>query len=148
MPPRTLASLAQSLSVATDVEGALKALADSLAELDRSAQLALVRFDARRGLMRERLSATPDSTDRTVLDTTLDHLPPRERVAITAGGQFVDFAAASDENARLFALIEQPRGVREHRAPRADAIGRGAPREGDSGNGEDGEQSARRRGPD
>src|SRR5919106_1208057 len=33
MPPRTLASLAQSLSVATDVEGALKALADSLSSL-------------------------------------------------------------------------------------------------------------------
>ena len=38
MPPRTLASLAQSLSVATDVEGALMALAESLTELDRFAQ--------------------------------------------------------------------------------------------------------------
>jgi len=104
MPPRTLASLAQSLSVATDVEGALKALADSLAELDRFAQLAWVRFDSRRTLMRERLVATPQSIERAVLDTTLDHLPARERVAITAGGQFVDFADESDENARLFGL--------------------------------------------
>ena len=104
MPPRTLASLAQSLSVATDVEGALKALADSLQELDRFAQLALVHFDARRGLMRERLRAGPDAVETQRLDTTLDHLPSRERIAITAGGQFVDFAAASDENARLFAL--------------------------------------------
>jgi hypothetical protein len=104
MPPRTLASLAQSLSVATDVEGALKALADSLAELDRFAQLAWVRFDARRALMRDRLLATPTSVQRVMLETTLDHLPGRERGAITAGGQLVDFGEASDENARLLAL--------------------------------------------
>jgi len=104
MPPRTLASLAHSLSVATDIEGALKALADSLAEMDRFAQLAWVRFDARRGLMRERLIATPQAVGRTMLDTTLDHLPARERMAITTGGQFVDFAETSDDNARLFAL--------------------------------------------
>jgi hypothetical protein len=104
MPPRTLASLAQSLSVATDVEGALKALADSLAELDRFAQLAWVRFDARRALMLERIVATPTSVESDRLDTTLDHLPGRERGAITAGGQFVDFANASDENAPLFKL--------------------------------------------
>jgi putative methionine-R-sulfoxide reductase with GAF domain len=104
MPPRTLASLAQSLSVATDVEGALMALADSLAELDRFAQLAFVRFDARRALMRDRLLVKPRDVDRTTLDTTIDHLPDRERVAISAGGQFVDFGDASDENARLFSL--------------------------------------------
>jgi len=110
MPPRTLASLAQSLSVATDVEGALKALADSLAELDRFAQLAWVRFDGRRALMTERIIATPDSVERSMLDTTLDHLPGRERGAITAGGQFVDFGNASDENAALFALTKPADG--------------------------------------
>jgi hypothetical protein len=104
MPPRTLASLAQSLSVAPDVEGALSALAESLTELDRFAQLALVRFDPRRALMRERVLATPRSVARVTLDTTLDHLPERQRVAITAGGQFVDFGDASDEYARLFDL--------------------------------------------
>ena len=104
MPPRTLASLAQSLSVATDVEGALMALADSLAELDRFAQLAFVRFDARRALMRDRLLVAARNVERVTLDTTIDHLPDRERVAIAAGGQFVDFGDSSDENARLFAL--------------------------------------------
>src|SRR5687767_9175097 len=105
MPPRTLASLAQSLSVATDVEGALMVLAESLAELDRFAQLAWVRYDPRRALMTERLLVTPRSITRTVLDTTLDHLPQRERHAITAGGQLVDFGDASDEYARLFDLV-------------------------------------------
>lgn len=107
MPPRTLASLAQSLSVATDVEGALTALAESLAELDRFAQLAWIRYDARRTLMRERIVATPRSVARTNLDTTLDHLPQRERHAISNGGQWVDFGDASDEYGRLFAL-ERP----------------------------------------
>jgi len=105
MPPRTLASLAQSLSVATDVEGALIVLAESLAELDRFAQLAWVRYDARRALMSQRLLVTPQGITRATLDTTLDHLPQRERHAITAGGQLVDFGDASDEYARLFDLV-------------------------------------------
>jgi GAF domain-containing protein len=104
MPPRTLASLAQSLSVATDVEDALTALAESLSELDRFAQLAWVRFDARRSLMRDRLLVSARSVERSTLDTTLDHLPNKERLAITSGGQFVDFGDISDEYARLFAL--------------------------------------------
>jgi hypothetical protein len=110
MPPRTLASLAQSLSVATDVEGALTMLADSLAELDRFAQLAWVRYDARRSLMRERVLATAHETQVAVLDTTLDHLPQKERIGITAGGQFVDFGDASDEYARLFELVKPEEG--------------------------------------
>jgi hypothetical protein len=104
MPPRTLASLAQSLSVATDIDSALVGLAESLAELDRFAQLAWVRFDTRRSMMRERVLAVTAGASRAALDTTLDHLPNRERTAITAGGQFVDFGDASDEYARLFAL--------------------------------------------
>lgn len=103
MPPRTLASLSQSLSVATDIEGALQALAESLAELDRYAQLAWVRFDPRRSLMRERILAGT-AGGRVTLDTTLDHLPERERDAIAAGGRFIDFPANVDEYARLFAL--------------------------------------------
>ena len=110
MPPRTLASLAQSLSVATDVDSALVSLADSLAELDRFAQVAWVRFDARRSLMRERVTATPQGAARATLDTTLDHLPNRERAAISAGGQFADFGDASDEYARLFGLTVAEEG--------------------------------------
>ena len=110
MPPRTLASLAQSLSVATDVEGALISLGESLAELDRFAQLAWVRFDARRSLMRERVLVSTRGVDSTDLDTTLDHLPNRERIQITAGGQFVDFGDASDEYGRLFALRQPEEG--------------------------------------
>jgi len=95
------------LSVATDVDSALRALAESLVELDRFAQLSFVRFDARKQMMRERKLVSLQDTVSANLDTTLDHLPTRERNAITQGGQFVDFGDSSDEYARLFAL-ERP----------------------------------------
>lgn len=108
MPPRTLASLAHALTVATNSDQALLALADSLVELDRFAQLALVRYDAKRSILRERLLPAGDTISAVALDTTFDHLPTRERVAIAGAGQFVDFGDASDEFARLFALEPLP----------------------------------------
>jgi hypothetical protein len=110
MPPRTLASLAHALSLATDVDGALIALSDALTELDRFAQLAWVRVDARHGMMRERLIATGRNIDVAHLETTLDHLPSRERATIDTGGAFADFTEGSDEYARLFALKKPEEG--------------------------------------
>src|SRR4051812_30722955 len=104
MPPRTLASLAHALTIAGSADAALQALGEALSEVDRFAQLALVRFDERRGMLRERVLVNGAKVDRQNLDTTFDHLPTRERVAIEAGGQFVDFAESSDEFARLFAM--------------------------------------------
>ncbi len=119
MPPRTLASLAHALTVAPALEPALRALAEALADIDRFALLALVRFDSRRALLRERALISASGSHSTSLDTAFDHLPTRERVAIAAAGQFVDFGEASDEFARLFALpaFEEPgwlavRGIR------------------------------------
>ncbi len=102
MPPRTLASLAHALTVSDSTDAALQALGDALAEVDRFAQLALIRFDERHGMLRERTLANGARTERAQLDTTFDHIATRERVAIEAGGQFVDFGDASDEFARLF----------------------------------------------
>ncbi len=104
MPPRTLATLAHALSVSPDVEGTLLALADALAEFDRFAQVALVRFDARHSMLVERILPNGDVTSAQRLDTTFDHLPTRERIAVAAGGAFVDFGDQSDEFAALFAL--------------------------------------------
>ncbi len=104
MPPRTLASLAHSLTVAPTLEPALRALNESLADIDRFARLALARYDSRRGLLRERLLVTDDSVSTSMLETALDHLPTRERVAIAAAGQFIDFGESSDEFARVFEL--------------------------------------------
>lgn len=104
MPPRTLASLAHALTVAADVETALLALAESLAEVDRFAQVALVRYDPKRSMLRQRLLPQGNEVATAVLDTTIDHLPSRERVTVVSGGQFVDFADGPDEFALLFGL--------------------------------------------
>lgn len=104
MPPRTLASLAHALTVSASPDAALQALGEALAEVDRFAQLALVQFDERHGMLRDRVIVTGPRAEHLSLDTTFDHLPTRERVAIEAGGQFVDFGDSSDEFARLFQL--------------------------------------------
>jgi GAF domain len=104
MPPRTLASLAHSLTVATSRDAALQALGEALAEVDRYAQVALLTFDGRRSMLLDRILVIGAKTNSTKVDTTLDHLPSRERLAIQAGGQFVDFGENSDEFARLFQL--------------------------------------------
>lgn len=104
MPPRTLASLAHALTVSADPDAALQALGDALAEVDRFAQLALIRFDERHDMLRERFLVGGPRLSVAMLDTTFDHLPTRERVAISAGGQFVDFGENGDEFARLFQL--------------------------------------------
>jgi hypothetical protein len=104
MPPRTLASLAHALTVAADVQAALGALGEALAEIDRFAQIALVRYDHRRSMLRERLVPRDGSVDIAALETTIDHLPNRERVGVMAGGQFIEFADSVDEFARLFGL--------------------------------------------
>jgi hypothetical protein len=110
MPPRTLASLAQTLTIAPDLDTAALALAEALAEVDRVAQLALVRFDAKRGMLRERLAPLAATVDRVTLDTTFDHLPSRERAAVAAGGTFVDFAERSEDIANLLRLRPIPDG--------------------------------------
>ena len=104
MPPRTLASLAHALTVSASPDAALQALGEALAEVDRFAQLALIRFDERHGMLRERVLVSGAQLDVAGLDTTFDHLPTRERLAISAGGQFVDFGESGDEFIRLFQL--------------------------------------------
>jgi hypothetical protein len=47
MPPRSLASLAHALGATADLDGALIALGEGVAELDRGAYVALVHYDAR-----------------------------------------------------------------------------------------------------
>ncbi len=110
MPPRTLASLAHALNTAPDLDAALVALAEGLSELDRLAHVALVTYDARRGMMRDRRLARPDGVEATTIETTLDHLPTRVRVAVSSGGEFVEFGDTSIEFARLLALPDMADG--------------------------------------
>lgn len=110
MPPRTLSSLAHALTIAPDADTALVALAEALADVDKFAHLALFSVDARRGLLRDRALANGATVERTVIDTTLDHLPSRERAVVAIGGRFVDFGDRSDEVAHLLMLPQQPDG--------------------------------------
>src|SRR5260221_5359867 len=104
MPPRTLATLAHALSVAPDLDASLLALAEALTEFDRIAQVVLVRYDARRDMIVDRLAPQGDVVTCQRLDTTFDQLSARERTAISAGGSFVQFGHHSDDGAPLFAL--------------------------------------------
>lgn len=102
MPPRSLSSLAHALSSTSDLDGALVALGEYLADIDRGSSVALVHFDARRDMLRERLAPLGATVVRTSLETTYDHLPESARGKVAAGGQFVDVTDKSADYARLF----------------------------------------------
>ncbi len=105
MPPRTLSSLAHALAAASDLDAALVALGEGLAEVDRSAYLALLRYDGRRQMLVDRLTPTGGAVRRTPVETTFDHLSAPIRQAISSGGQFVDLGDQSAEYARLFGMM-------------------------------------------
>jgi hypothetical protein len=101
MPPRSLASLAHALAAAPDLDHALVALGECLAEADRGAALALLVYDARRDMLRDRLAPVGAQVVRSRMETTFDHLPEPARVRILAGGPFVDVTDRSADYARL-----------------------------------------------
>lgn len=104
MPPRTLASLAHALGAASDMEAALVALGEALAEVDRSAQISVLRFDARKQMIRQRLTTVDGRVLPGRVDTTYDHLPVEIRATIDRGGEFADLGERSEQYARLFGL--------------------------------------------
>ncbi|MCA0376284.1 MAG: GAF domain-containing protein [Gemmatimonadetes bacterium] len=102
MAPRSLASLAHALATAADLDGALVALGESLVEADRGAQLALIRYDARRDMLRERFAPNGAQVAHSAIETTFDHLPESVRQKILAGGPFHDIVDRSADYPRLF----------------------------------------------
>ena len=123
MPPRTLASLAHALSAAPDLDQALIALGESLAELDRGASLALILYDARRDMLRDRLTPVGAQVVRSSMETTFDHLPEPVRTRVLAGGPFIDVTDRSADYARLcgFATMLEG-GILAVRGMRMDGI--------------------------
>lgn len=101
MPPKTLANLAHALNVAPSLDGALVALSEALLEVDRGATVTLMRYDGRRGLLRDRLTPAGNAIVRQLVEARLDHLPPAICAAVTAAGDFVDLAEHSTECLRL-----------------------------------------------
>lgn len=101
---RALPSLAHALAVAPDLNAALIAMGEALVENDRSAVMALLRYDGRKEMLRERLTPSGGHIESGTVDTTFDHLPPNVRTLVSGGGQFVDLGERSAEYARLFGL--------------------------------------------
>ncbi len=104
MTIRTLPSLAQALGAATDLDAALVALAGALSESDRDVSLALLRFDPRGGLLRERLTVRDGRVERASLETSLEQLPVSTFRGVQDGGAFVDVADEPPAYARLLKL--------------------------------------------
>lgn len=102
MPPRSLSSLAHALGASSDLDGALIALGECLTELDRGAGLALLKYDARKEMLRERLAPNNGTVTHSSMETTFDHLPEPARGKVSAGGQFVELSDKSADYARLF----------------------------------------------
>jgi hypothetical protein len=101
---RVLPSLAHALAVAPDLHTALIALGESLMDGDRTAVIALLRYDGRKQMLRERLTPAGGHVESASVDTTFDHLPPNVRTLVAGGGQFVDLGDRSVEYARLLGL--------------------------------------------
>jgi len=120
MPPRTLGSLAHALAAAPSLDIALVALGEGLAEVDRSAHLALLRYDGRRQMLIDRLTPAGGRVTRTPVETTFDHLPAPIRQAVSHGGRFIDLGEQSDEYGRLFGLTPVPDGQLALRGLRFD----------------------------
>ena len=104
MPPRTLASLAHALSAATDLDASLVALTEGLAEIDPEARPALLRLDARSGLLRNRAMVDAGRVVHSALETSIDQLPKRVSPAVAAGGVFAELADESPEFVRMLGL--------------------------------------------
>lgn len=122
MPPRSLSSLAHALGAASTIDAALTALGEAVLELDRGASLALFTYDARRDMLRERLSPVGAAVERRPMDTTYDHLPEALRARVTAGGQFVEINDKSADYARMFGFPAVDGGMLALRGVRVEGV--------------------------
>ncbi|MHB1298567.1 MAG: GAF domain-containing protein [Gemmatimonadaceae bacterium] len=104
MTARTLTSLAHSLGASTDLDAAFVALAGSLSESDRDAATALLLYDHRVGLLRERLVTVEGRIERVPLETSLEQLPRNALRVVQEGGSFIDLAEEPGAYARLLRL--------------------------------------------
>jgi len=122
MLARTLPALAYALGAAANADEALVRLADALAESDRDTVLALLRVDARTGLIRERARAVNGRIEREGMETSVEQLPLEIHRVVAEGGSFAELADDQAAYARLLRLPEpEPggqlllRGIRHER---------------------------------
>lgn len=123
MLARTLPSLAYALGAAADLEDAFLRLAEALGESDRETGLALLRVEARTGLIRERLVAEGGKVARRPLETSVEQLPSAVLRTVQEGGTFAELQEEPAAYARLLQLTPPESGgalmLRGLRADRA-----------------------------
>jgi putative methionine-R-sulfoxide reductase with GAF domain len=111
MPPRTLASLAHALSASSSLDAALVALGEALEDIDRSARIALLRYQPRKKMLKDALVPNAlGGVDKLAIGTAFEHLPPKFRSEIVHGGRFADFGEDSEQYARLLGLTDTADG--------------------------------------
>ena len=101
MSTRTLAQLAHTLHAAASLDAALVALGEALLDMDRSASVALYRYNGRRGLLQDRLTPSDNRVVRQQVDARLDHLPAPALAAVGASADWVELGERSGEFLRL-----------------------------------------------
>jgi putative methionine-R-sulfoxide reductase with GAF domain len=107
-----LDTLARTLAATTDLDGALRAFADAVADLERSATAVLFRHDGARGLLVARLSVAGPRVEHAPMELALTHLPRPIAFRIAAGLEFVEFTEDAPHYLRLFGLREPSGGGR------------------------------------
>lgn len=119
MSESTLVSLSHALAAATGLEAAYVALAEGLAELDRSAVVALLTTNAREGRITACHVMERGPVERFPLDVALRQFATDIVQRVSAGGTFAEVGDESDTFARMLrlpALLESGalamRGVR------------------------------------
>jgi putative methionine-R-sulfoxide reductase with GAF domain len=110
MIARSLPALAYALGAAATVDEAFVRLADALAESDRETVLALLRVDARTGLIRERLRAVAGRIEREAMETSVEQLPPAVHRTVSEGGSFAEIEEDQAAYARLLRCPEPESG--------------------------------------
>ncbi|MEK6611667.1 MAG: GAF domain-containing protein [Gemmatimonadota bacterium] len=106
MTESTLVSLAHALAAATDLDAAFVALAEGLAELDRSAMVAYLSADARAGRLTTCHVMERGPVERFPLDVALKQFASPVVQRVSAGGTFTDVGEESDTFARMLRLPE------------------------------------------
>lgn len=110
MNARSLPALAYALGAAASVDEAFVRLADALTESDRDTVLALLRVDARTGLIRERARAVNGRIEREAMETSVEQLPTSVLRTVSEGGSFAEVQEDQAAYARLLRVPEPEAG--------------------------------------
>lgn len=111
MPTRSLPTLAGIFATCPDIPHALSIVAEEAGEIDRSLLVHLLLYDARKGLICERIGRSNGQVSGERIAVSLDHLPPPIRKRIAAGDSFADFGNQSADYMKLLGMAPQDGAV-------------------------------------